>query len=303
MKIRIFLAFALLTFFTGCKKKTDIDSNGVPTKLLIGCYAGDNPGRTKIALEPFRIYLQEKLGMEVEYIFATDYAAVIQAMRSKKIHMADLTPFAYVIATQKPGLIPLVTFGEYGRPALYHSIIFTNPQSGLKSMEDVKARSKDLTFCFADPASTSGHLIPSAFLSSIGLDPDTSFKETMFAGNHAASILSIKSGKVDVGCSNDELAFRVLIRDGVMKESDLVILWTSPPIINNAITIRDDLNKDFIDKIRNIYLNVARDNYSVFSQDAKRYYPDPSNMNYLEVQDSMYDGLRKIASGIKDLKL
>jgi phosphonate transport system substrate-binding protein len=70
-------------------------------------------------------------------------------------------------------------------------------------MDDVKAKSQDLTLCFADPASTSGHLIPMAYLTSIGLDPKTAFKQTMFAGSHYASVLSVKSGKVDVGCSSN----------------------------------------------------------------------------------------------------
>src|SRR5258706_10122037 len=125
MKLKpLALLMLLVCFLQACQKSADQNTKGVPEKLIIGSYGGDNPGNTQAALEPFRLYLQEKLGMEVEYLFTTDYATVVQALRSKKIHMADLTPFAYVIATQKPGLIPLVTFGANGKPSLYNSIIF-----------------------------------------------------------------------------------------------------------------------------------------------------------------------------------
>ncbi len=144
--------------------------------------------------------------MEVQFFYTTDYTAVIEALRSKKIHMAHLTPFAYVLATQKAGLEPIATLGLNGKPTMYHSIIFTNHKTGLKSMDDVKARAKNLTLCFADPASTSGHLIPRSYLNSIGLNPDNAFKQTVFAGNHAASILSVQSERVDVGCAASELA-------------------------------------------------------------------------------------------------
>jgi phosphonate transport system substrate-binding protein len=305
MKTRIisFFALILVAFLYGCGNNSDLDANGVPHKLTIGMYGGENPGQTKSAMEPFRLYLQKKLGMEVTFFFSTDYTGVIEALRSKKIQMANLTPFAYIIATQRPGLTPIATLSKGGKPTLYHSVIFTSPRTGIKNMDDLKAHAKELTLCFADPASTSGHLIPRAYLNSIGLNPDNAFKQTIFAGNHAAAILSVKSGKIDVGCSTIDLAMAKLIREGMAKKEDFVILWTSPPIINDAITVRNDLNKGFINKIQQIYLNVAKDDYPAFSNYVKLYYPDPSGMGYVAAQDSMYDGLRKIAAGVKDLKL
>jgi phosphonate transport system substrate-binding protein len=170
-------------------------------------------------------------------------------------------------------------------------------------MADVKARAKSLTLCFADPASTSGHLIPRAYLNSIGLNPDNAFKEAVFAGSHAASILSVKSGKVDVGCSTSELAMDKLIKEGDVKKEDFLILWKSPPIVNDAITVRTDLNKSFIKKIQDAYLNAAKDDFPAFSKYVLLYWPHPEIMSYVPAQDSMYNPLRKIAGNIKDLKL
>jgi phosphonate transport system substrate-binding protein len=301
--IAIWTLLLVLLTFTGCKDKADMDVNGVPAKLLIGSYGGDNPAQTKGALEPFRAYLQQKLGMEVQFFYTTDYTAVIEALRSKKIHMAHLTPFAYILATQKPGLEPIATLALNGKPTLYHSIIFTNTHTGLKTMADVKERAKTISLCFADPASTSGHLIPRAYLTSIGLNPDNAFKETVFAGSHAASILSVKSGKVDIGCSTSELALNKLIKEGIVNKEDIVILWTSPPIVNDAITFRSDLNKAFIKKVQDAYLSAAKENPQAFSAYVKLFWPHPELMSYVPARDSMYNPLRKIAGSLKDLKL
>ena len=307
MKLKAFvsgIAILLMLMALGsCSNDSVLDANGVPHKLIIGSYGGDNPGQVQGALEPFRLYLQKKLGMEVEFFYTTDYTALIEAMRAKKIHMAHFTPFAYVLATQKPGLMPIATLGIAGKPSLYHSIIFTNPKTGLKTMADVKKRAKELSLCFADPASTSGHLIPRAYLNSIGLNPDDAFKETIFAGSHAASILSVKTGKIDVGCSTSELALNKLIREGVVKKEDLVILWTSPPIVNDAITVRTDLNKDFIKKIQDAYLDANKDDFDAFSKYVVLYWPNPHVMSYVPAQDSMYNSLRTIAGNTKDLKI
>ncbi|QEM08982.1 phosphate/phosphite/phosphonate ABC transporter substrate-binding protein [Mucilaginibacter rubeus] len=296
------LVVAMLAAVSGCKNKANLDANGVPGKLLIGSYGGDNPAQYREALDPFAAYLSKKLGMEVEFFYTTDYPALIEAMRSKKIHMAHLTPYAYILATQKPGLASIVTLGIKGKPTVYHSIIFTNKKTGLKTMADVKARAKNLTLCFADPASTSGHLIPRGYLDSIGLDPDKAFKATIFAGSHAAAILSVKSEKVDVGCSTSELALEKLIREHIINREDIVILWTSPPIVNDAIAIRTDLNKDFINKVQQAYLNANHDDFEAFKKYVLLYWPNPHEMSYVPIQDSAYNQLRKIAGSIKDLK-
>jgi phosphonate transport system substrate-binding protein len=304
MKAKLFLLFiiCIAAILSGCNNGGDLDKNGVPHKLVFGMFGGDKPGQTKEAMEPIRAYLQKRLGLDVEFIFTTDYTSVIEALRTKKIEAAELGPFAYVIATQKPGVVCIATLGRNGLPSLYHSSIFTNPGTGIKTMDDVKKRSKSLTLCFADPASTSGHLIPRAYLTSIGLDPQNAFKQVMFSGSHAASLLNVQSGKVDIGCSTADLEMEKLIREGMAKRNDFVVLWVSPPIISNAIAIRQDLNKDFIKKVQDAFVNMAKDDPAAFNSYAKLYYANTQGMSYIAAKDSMYDGLRKIAATIPQFK-
>lgn len=287
---------------SGCKNKLSLDANGVPHTLVVGVYQGDSPADVAKVLNPIKQYLSQKLNMPVEFLLSSDYTSVIEAIRSNKVHMAYLSPFSYALATQNIKLQPLVVVGENGKPTAYRSLIITNPRTGLKTMDDVKARSKSLTLCFADPASTSGHLVPRAYLNSIGLDPDTSFKQKLFAGSHAASALSVKSGKVDVGCVF-EYALGMLTRKGMLKEDDIVVLWTSDPIVEGPITMRSDINKDFTEKVRNAYLRLPVDAPELWNAYIKLYRTSSANMSYVPASDSMYEGVRKIAGGIKGLDL
>jgi phosphonate transport system substrate-binding protein len=217
--------------------------------------------------------------------------------------MAYLGPFAYVLATQKQPLVPLVVGGINGRPVNYRSIIFTNPGTGIKTMDDVKARAKNLTLCFADPGSTSGHLVPRAYLTSIGLDPKSAFKETLFAGSHFASLLAVKGGKVDVGCSF-EYGYDKLLRQKQMKPEDLVILWWSDPIVESPIAMRTDVNPQFTERVRAAYLNMRTQAPDVFKLYISMYEPGRADsMNYVRVDDSAFNGLRKIAAGIDIINL
>jgi phosphonate transport system substrate-binding protein len=304
MKTQRLLLFVLLLAAMGCKNKAELDSNGIPGKLVIAIYAGgDNPGAVKSAMAQFGDYLEKKLGMPVEFNFSTDYTSVIEAIRAKKAHIAYLSPFSYVLASQTHDITPIATLGENGKQQMYHSVIFTNPGTGINSMADVKAKAKKLTLCFADPASTSGHLIPRAYLVTLGLNPDSAFKQVIFAGSHPASVLSVASGKIDIGCSTLEYGLQKLERGGELKAGQVKVLWESDPIVSAPIVVRNDLNKAFVKKIQNLYLDLAKDNPAVFAAYIKLYHPKLNGLSYMTVQDSMYNGLRKIASGIKDLNV
>jgi len=178
MKACIVTLIALFTLLhlSGCKNKGSVDSNGMPKVLLIAAVQTESMDDLKKARGQICNFLSKKLGIPVEMVYSTDYSGVIEALKSNKVHMANMPPFAYVIATREMTLIPIVTLGNNGKPSTYQSVIISNGHGNIKSMADVKARSKSLTFCFVDPASTSGHLIPRAYLNSIGLNPDTAFK-------------------------------------------------------------------------------------------------------------------------------
>lgn len=287
--------------FTGCKNKGSVDSNGMPKTLVIGMVQTDSFNEIKKVREQMRKYLQKKLNMPVELVFSTDYDGIIEALKSHKIHMANIPPFAYVIGTREMPLIPIVTLGNNGKPSTYHSVIIVNGHSNLKSIADVKANAKTLTFCFVDPASTSGHLVPRAYLNTIGLNPDNAFKQTIFAGNHAASVLSIKSGKIDVGCTTD-MVFNIMTRAQMIKDGDIRVLWTSAPIVSDPIVVRTDLNKELVKKIQNAYLDMSKDAPGILKTYVKLFLKDTAKRSYMVAQDSMYDGLRKLAAGIKGLK-
>lgn len=305
MKTKALIAVLLsATIMYGCKNKAELDSNGVPGKLVLAIYAGgDNPAAVKSAMATMGAYLEKKLDMPVEFNFSTDYTAVIEAIEAKKAHIAYMSPFSYVLASKKHDITPIATLGENGQPTMYHSVMFTNPQTGINNIDDLKARSKSLTLCFADPASTSGHLIPRAYLTTIGLNPDSAFKQVVFAGSHPASILSVASHKIDVGCSTTEYGIQKLERANELKPGEIKILWQSDPIVSSPIVARNDLNKEFVKKIQALYLNLAKDAPDVFAAYIKLYHPKLNSLSYMAVDDTMYNGLRKIAAGIKDLNV
>ncbi|HZY37048.1 MAG TPA: phosphate/phosphite/phosphonate ABC transporter substrate-binding protein [Mucilaginibacter sp.] len=303
MKIRIPTLGFLLSLFllAGCDSPGAVDSNGMPKKLEIAVVQAENIPELKKVREEVSKFLEKKLGIPVEMIYTNDYTGVIEALKTNKVHMADIPPFAYIIATRSMKLYPLVTLGQNGKPSTYTSSIIVNGHSNLKSMADIKANSKNLTLCFVDPASTSGHLVPRAYLNTIGLNPDSAFKQVIFAGNHLASVLAVKSGKIDVGCTTS-LVFNIMMDKKMINPGDVRVVWTSDPIMAQPIVIRDDVNKDFAKKIQDAYLSINKERPDIINKFVKLFLKDTAKRSYVVVKDADYDGLRKIAAGVKDLK-
>lgn len=302
---KFFILFICSCLLIACgNNQSDLDSNGEPKELIIAVVGtgGDSKSSVSIAMNDFKSYLEVKLKKKVKFYVTTDYTSVIEAIHSKKAHMAYLSPFSYVLAAQKKDIKPLVVVGQNQEPTMYYSVIFASRKSGITSIDQLIKQSKQLTLSFSDPASASGHLIPFAHLNSIGINPDSNFKQIVFGGSHITTVLSVTSNKVDIGCST-EPTFDVLLKRGTIKESDFTILWKSDPIIASPICIRNDLNSAFVEKMKQIYLNLHIDNPAVFNAYIGTFHKNPKELSYIPINDSLYNGIRKIANSVKDVAL
>jgi phosphonate transport system substrate-binding protein len=216
-----------------------------------------NGGTIRFGIEPYDtapkltpIYQQigkliaAKLGCDVEIFVTTNYNAEIEAMRNGKLELGEFGPLGYVLAHEVAKAEAVATLADKnGNPATYWASIVTFPQSGLKSLPDVKGHS----FAYSDPASTSGHLFPAYALRKAGLDPNTDVK-AVYAGSHTASFEALRNHKVDAGELNSQQIESATQR-GAYKEGDVIFLWKSQPIPIDPIAIRGDLPEDFKKKL------------------------------------------------------
>lgn len=196
--------------------------------------------------------LQKQLGMEVKPFVATDYNGVIEALRSKKLDVAYLGPFSYVLATSVADVeaFAVAVTKKTGQSA-YKSVIIARKDSGLAKTADLKGR----TFAFVDPTSASGHLFPKAGLLQAGYDPESFFGRVIFSGSHDASILAVANKKVDAAAVADRILASAIAK-GQVKQDDLEIVWSSNPIPESPMVWRKDLDPALKAKIAQALANV-----------------------------------------------
>lgn len=294
MKFRIVLFIIISIFIAGCGSK---QVNEMPDKLVYGMIVGSDPEMQLIRYEKVVDYLSKKTGIEVEYIKGTDYAAVIEAMKTGKVHIATTGPFSYLLAEAKANAEPLVcTRYRDGRDNFSGSILFTHPESGLNSMEDVKKRASELSLAFADPASTSGYLYPLAYLRNQGMEPEDSFKEVLFAGGHTAGVFSTISGKVDLAATYST-ALERLERKNRITPDQYKVLWRSDKIPPGPVYVRKDLPKTLKTQLKDAFINMHEEAPEILEIIKEMYNKD---LVYIEANDSLYDDLRAMVNSELD---
>ena len=196
--------------------------------------------------------LQQQLGMPVKPFVATDYNGVIEALRSKKLDVAYLGPFSYVLAHDVANVEAFaVAVTKKTGQSSYKSVIIARKDSGIAKPADLKGH----TFAFVDPTSASGHLFPKAGLLQAGYDPESFFGRVIFSGSHDASILAVANKKVDAASVADRILASAIAK-GQVKQDELEIVWSSNPIPESPMVWRKDLDPALKAKIAKALANV-----------------------------------------------
>jgi phosphonate transport system substrate-binding protein len=203
--------------------------------------------------EPLGRYLGEKLGMKVEFVPTTDYAATVEALIGHKVDLAWLGGFTFVQAKirSKGQVTPLVQRDEDQR---FRSVFITGVDSGITSLAGIKGH----TFTFGAASSTSGSLMPRYYLMKAGIDPEVDFKRVAFSGAHDATALSVAGGKVDAGALNISV-WEKLVADGKVDPARVRVIFTTPTYYDYNWSVRTDMDPVVRKKLLDAFLALSPD--------------------------------------------
>ena len=220
------------------------------TTLKVSAIPDEAPTELQRKFAPLGKYLEANIGMPVEFIPVTDYAATVEGLAAKKLDMVWYGGFTFVQARIRTNgtAIPLVQRVEDEK---FQSVFITQPNSGINSLADLKGK----TFTFGSPSSTSGHLMPRWFLLQQGLEPDKDFKRVAFSGAHDATALQVAGGKVDAGAMNISV-WNKMLEEKKLDPSQIKVFYTTPPYYDYNWTVRGDLDPVLVQKLQDAFLGL-----------------------------------------------
>lgn len=263
-------------------------------KLVIVLMPGEDTPEVTYTRNVFDEALSEFLGMPVEEYHATNYSAMVEAMRTGHAHVGSFGPFAYVHAVDRAGAECFAVSSVDGTHG-YYSHIIVRTESDIYTLDDLAGR----TFGFVDPESTSGNIVPSNEILNYFADsmPDLTFESlhingrffesVMFTGSHANSCQGVNMGDVDAAAVTSTTVASQ-IKNGLVEEGALRTIFISPLIPASPLAIQKDLPQELKDLIINFFLTWDDQEFWDIrnsSNPQTRYWP---------VQDSEYDYIREL---------
>ncbi|WP_165367675.1 phosphate/phosphite/phosphonate ABC transporter substrate-binding protein [Phytoactinopolyspora endophytica] len=244
--------------------------------------------------EPFEAYMGECLDHPFELFTGSSYVAVVEAMRTDSVHVAKFGPFAYILAADRADAEAFATGTADPDDATYRSLIITLEGNGIDSADDLKGKS----FAFADPASTSGHIIPRTMLIEEWGVTNDEFEEQLgdmiHVGGGEAIVSSVLNEEVAAGAlsenfwvgqveEGDDYADHPNYDDLVVfRESDDLPRALEAYDANLPDDLKEQLEECFLDAIDHEELSEF---FTEFGYDA----------GYVPAEDSTYDVIRDAA--------
>ncbi|MEH6942531.1 phosphate/phosphite/phosphonate ABC transporter substrate-binding protein [Bacillus sp. JJ722] len=281
---------------SGCSDEKDANAkgNGELEEFVIAYLPQESSEQKAKVDAAFEKDLEELLGVEVSSYQANSYNAAIEAMKNDKADLALFGAFSYIVANERAGAEAIAGINMDTEQPM--SVFIVPKDSSISSLEDLKGK----TIGFADPVSTSGHLMPKAHLiEELGVTVEELekegefFKSVQFAGGHDKAVIGVTNKQYDVAAVSPGV-LKMMIDNGVIKENSYKVIEEVPNIevgAGGAFAIRGDHTKELKEEVKDFLLN----------------YDDPAYLEALtgstdtklaEVNDSDFEEFRKVAESL-----
>lgn len=233
-------------------------------EIDFGIISTESQDNLKPKWDPFIDAMEAQLGRPINAFYATDYAAVIEAMGAGKIQLAWYGGKSYIEAAKRSNAEAFARVVNEDGTKGYYSHLITNKDNPILSKIDVNQGNGDqyviqnaanLIFAFNDPESTSGFLVPSYYVfAKNGVNPNEAFEQLTFAGSHEATAQAVANNQVDVATNNSE---QLTIIEGASPETraKIQVIWTSPEIPSDPLAYRKDLPDCLKEQVRDFFYN------------------------------------------------
>ncbi len=245
------VALAASALLFGCAKPAPKASDVLNFSILS---AEDQQSMGRV-WQPLLDDLHAQTGITVKPFFASNYTALIEAMRFNQVQAGWFSALPSLEAVNRADAEVLGRVVSGDGSVTYESVVIVGKDSNI-TLDDVLKCGKRYNFGIGDARSTSGTLAPNYYLfGPRGIEPTNCFK-TVRSASHQANLGAVANGVVEVATNNTEgLLFAQ--RQTPEVAAKVKVIWTSPPLPESAILVRKDLDPAVAGKLRRFFLSYG----------------------------------------------
>ncbi|MCP3902914.1 MAG: phosphate/phosphite/phosphonate ABC transporter substrate-binding protein [Planctomycetes bacterium] len=267
------LVIAALMLLCGLVPGCGEQGDETVSSLRVGILPDEDPEVLRQRHKLLEGHLGRTLGVRTEIIVPETYEELVTRFRDDELDLAYLGAFTFVAARVLADAEPIVV---RQRDRRFVSYFIVPRESTAASLDDLGGA----RLAFGSRWSTSGHVMPRAFLLEAGIEPERFFASVTYTGSHDATAYQIRDGLVDVAAMNPSI-LDAMVRDGRLDHGDVRILCETRPYVNYVWAVRRDLPPSMRDGIREAFLSLddEREEHRAVldSLDADAFFPASPN--------------------------
>lgn len=250
-------AFAL----AGCGGKEEGAAERAPNEINFSILAPESASSLETSWNPILSDMEKSTGLKIKPFFASNYTALIEAMRFKQTDAGWFSNLPGLEAVRRADAEVFARTVDPSGVDGYRSIIIV-PASSKTTLDDLMKCGKTLNFGIGDVKSTSGTMAPMTYLfAPNGIKPEACFK-TVKSANHQVNMFSVANGVLDAATGNStslklQREKEAADPNGSKVFSKIRVIWQSPPLPEDPIIWRKDLDPEVKEKLRQFFLTYG----------------------------------------------
>ncbi|MBT2683521.1 putative selenate ABC transporter substrate-binding protein [Bacillus sp. ISL-37] len=288
-KLITFLSLLMIFTLAACSD-TGTDEGQQDTKtetIKIGAIPDQNAADLNRSMEDFAKDLEERTGLDVEYVPSVDYSALVTAFERGEIQLAW---FGGLTGVQARNLVPEAeAFAQRPIDEKFKSVFIANSDVKIDGLEDLKGKS----FTFGSESSTSGHLMPRYFMMEAGIDADQDLDgKPNYSGSHDKTYKLVESGAYHTGALNISV-WEAAVKEGKVDESKVKVFYTTPEYYDYNWTL-NKMDADTKTKLKEAILSMTSEDNEIMEL--------LQTDKFIETKNENYEAIEKVAKQLKIIK-
>lgn len=199
-----------------------------PATLRISAIPDRDPAELTAREEALAGYLSTSLGVPVEYVPVTDYAASVNLFKTGDL---DLVFYGGLTGVQARQQVPdAALLAQRDIDATFRSVFIANKAAAVGPVADVAGLTalRGTRFTFGSESSTSGRLMPEYFLAEAGVTSATDFAgRPGYSGSHDKTVDLVESGSFEAGVLNVQV-WEDRLEAGTVDLDEVEVVLTTP---------------------------------------------------------------------------
>jgi phosphonate transport system substrate-binding protein len=241
----------------GCEKREEaaysprysnvstLDTN----EYILGVHPLYNPNRLHEIFGPVTDYLTEQIPDASFRVEASrNYATYDEKLYARRFHFGLPNPYQTVNALKHGYRV----FGKMGDDMNFRGIILVRKDSGFTEVTDLAGKA----ICFPAPTALAATMMPQYYLHIHGLDVMNDV-EIRYVGSQESSVMNVYLGNV-AAAATWLPPWRAMIKERPELAEALEVKWTTSPLPNNGLVVRDDVPDTITDQVAELLFSLHK---------------------------------------------